>query len=702
MLYIKNSNSSIFWLGILYLIMIGLLIVMGVIVSYSDLFKTYYLPMLVINIGISVLLVCWLGWYFVGLFIQWLKNPYQQTLRNRLIRIIGFLTLMPVAVVYLFALDAMNRSIDSWFDIRVESTIKNATNLSRTAVNTLLNEQLTKTKSLAKSYNQVNQFELIAQVISKQRTQVNAYELTLLRNAAQVIAFSSENSDQILPFTPSESDFQKLRVSGPLVDVITRDNLSFVRTLVNVDFFPNTWLQALYPITDTINELQIQLEKSKQEFQTLLELRKPLKQSLVFHLSLALLITFVGAILLAVKISQNLTLPIFRIAQGAEKIASGQSNVKVSKNSRDEIGFLVEAFNTMANKIDLAKLELNQSKNTLQQRNQYLNTVLENMSSGVLSISETGNLTTYNQAARKILDINLAPILNNKIAALGIHNPQLRLFLSWLAEKKVNTSKEIKIESPSHTQTLICIIRKPKNYRGFLVVFDDISSILASQRESAWKEVAQKMAHEIKNPLTPIQLSVERLQRKYLANLDLENRSQANRIVQTIIEHVTTIKNNAESFADYAKNPQIDFEEIDLGALIQSTILLYSNQQVQFIYQQKKLLIQADKNRLLQVFNNIIKNGLEALDEIHQTITITTYGDESGVRVDIHNTGKAIEKKILSRIFEPYISTKVKGTGLGMAIVKRIIEEHNGWVKISNTKKGVCVSLYLPKKILIK
>ncbi|NOQ76804.1 MAG: HAMP domain-containing protein, partial [Methylococcaceae bacterium] len=411
----------------------------------------------------------------------------------------------------------------------------------------------------------------------------------------------------------------------------------------------------------------------------------------------------------AIWISRRIVQPLQELAIGTQTVASGNYNTKLRNVSHhDEIGFLVRSFNQMTQRLTQARHATQNSHRQLEQQTNYLSAVLGSLSSGVITIDNTLILRTANIASSKILHINLQQKLAGMIDKLN-ETSHIRPFIQ-LIEFQITQGKswqqQVELQQQKGLQTLMCRGTALPNDAGWVIVFDDVTTLLQAQRNAAWGEVAKRLAHEIKNPLTPIQLSAERLQHKYLPLLPKEQTSTLTKLTTTIVNQVEAMKEMVNDFSDYARNPGLQLQDQAIGSLIREVLALYQsnpNHQFTLLNSTKEITLNLDATRMRQVLHNLLKNAIEASEDAKKDVNIIlsyhplTVDNQQWLEITLRDHGPGIPDDMINTLFEPYATNKTKGTGLGLAIVKKIIEEHHGQVWAENTEPtGACIIIRLP------
>ncbi len=719
----KTGGKLILVIGsCLFFFMLASLLMMSQTLQNPELFDRYYSALLIFNaIGLISL---------VGLILINIKRLIRQ-LRNhvigsrmtvRMVMIFSLLSVTPVLIVYSFSLDFLHRGIDSWFDLRVEQALDDSLELSRLALDVRMRELLNTTVKVAKELNETTDAELPFD-IDQIRERINANELTLLTKKGGIIASSSNDIKNLVPEIPGETILLQLAQSNSYIglDVIKDTNL-LIRAVANL---PSTNInrkdrivQALYPISERINQLAESVQSSYIEYQELSYLREQLKVSFIIILTLVLLFSVFSAVWAAFYSARQLAAPVKNLAEGTRAIAEGDYSTRLPIPSNDELGFLVASFNDMTDKISQARDTAKQSQHEAESQRTYLETVLSRLSSGVMVFNKEGNLEKSNISAAQILQLDIDMLEHKNIMSLAQDYPNLNDFFECISlnieERLDDWREQITLTDKTGNQILIingATLTEPDGTTsGHVIVFDEITALIQGQRDAAWSEMARHLAHEIKNPLTPIQLAAERLRHKYLAKMEPADADMLDRMTNTIIQQVETMKDMVNSFSDYARSPEYNPEEIKIERLIQEGLDLFTNIDngniIETEIEPNLPTIIGDEKKLRQVFNNLLTNAIDANiagddNSLKISAKKVKIDENEMLEIRVMDSGSGIESSVINNLFEPYMTTKKKGTGLGLAIVKKIIDEHMGTVWLENNKeqKGACAVIRLPVNI---
>ncbi len=703
--WLGGSSPAIF----LVLLILSSLFLMSEATQNSARFGELYLLLFLANALAILFLAFLISWKLFSLLRQVRQRVGGAQLTMRLVAMFMLLSLTPVIVLYAFSLQFLQRGIDSWFDVRIENALESSLELSRSALDNRMRERLKQTKLMAEELSLAPR-EFIAGQLNEVRRRRDASELVLMATAQQVIAMSSADPTAILPHLPEEAILLQLRQTGrymgldPIADVGL--HIRVILPLPNASTTENALLlQALFPVTPRLNELANEVQSAFAQYRELAYLRKPLKLSFILTLSLVLLLSVLGAIWAAFYSAHRLVAPLRDLARGTRAVAGGDYGTRLPGSGSDEIGFLVDSFNDMTAKLGRARDETRLSQQQVEEQRSYLEAILSHMSAGVLTLDQQGQLHTANQRAGQILDLELRGQEGLSLTALAQRYPHIVGLVESVQEKlearSADWSEEIILQGESARQVLMCrgtpLTSVDGPSPGHVIVFEDITALVQAQRNAAWSEVARRLAHEIKNPLTPIQLSAERLRQKYLPILEEEQGATLDRLTHTIVQQVEALKGMVNAFSSYARSPQSHPCTLDLGSLVNDVTELYRSNRagttVHCHIEKDLPLIEADPDRLRQVLHNLVRNALEAdtnndATEISIEVERYAHNNQVGVELRVRDQGSGFSEDLLAQAFEPYVTTKTKGNGLGLAIVKKIVEENGGMVWAENNSEG--------------
>lgn len=647
-------------------------------------------------------------------------------LTRRLVLIFLLLTIPPVLIVYFFSLEFLEETIDGWLDVGQEQALSDSLELGRLFLDLRTLEAQREVRDLAlvlerqtAGQDDVDWFPLLIDKVSSN----GPGELSILDNGGNVLATASISGIGLNPDRPSDFTLVQILDNGlyaaaePInqspqnsADINSPEltDALKIRAAVVLNQRPGSAgeeiLQAIYYMPGSFTGLASNIEKAFYQNQTVTYLREALKVSFVIILTLVLLLSVLLAILAALTAAQRLVRPLTQLARATGEVAAGRYHQELTTQSADELGFLVQSFNHMS-------LELEGSRSALEDQRQYLETVLGRLSAGVLSIDGQGRLVTSNASASDILGFALEPWHGRSMQTIANQEPRLKLLLERLEERRRQQGEwreEIKLGGEEKPLVLMCRGSQLTGADGGLVVvFDDVTVLTETQREAAWAEVAQRLAHEVKNPLTPIRLSAERLGSKLARELSPEQQQLLEKSTRTIIHQVESLQSLVNTFGDYAREPRSVLRPVDIRQVVDDVLALYEPGEDGVVFeqqfQQDTALAMADPDRLRQILHNLIRNALEAHGNeqcpLHISLATGNLNKNQlpGILLTITDDGPGVREELLERIFEPYVTSKTRGTGLGLAIVKRIVDQHGGSIRIENRNSGGArVQLWLP------
>jgi nitrogen fixation/metabolism regulation signal transduction histidine kinase len=714
---VKRVSFGILPMLLLFVLLLASLTLMSDATHNSVRFGELYSWLLLINAMGLVVLGALVVANIIWLISQQRKKAAGAKLTTRLVITFVVLSVVPVSIVYYFSLQFLHRGIDSWFDVRIEQALDDALDLSRTALDVRLRDVLRVTESVADEIAESPSTTLSLNLYDL-RVRSGAAELTLLGSDSRIIASSSIDPTVIVPHRPSNDMLQVVRDGKHYVglDPIGETGL-FARALVPVLSSRQDSevyiLQALFTVSERLSVLAESVQSAFGHYKELAYLRTPLKFSYTLTLSIVLVLSLLAAIWAAFHSARRLVAPVTDMAEATRAIAQGDYSKRLPVASDDELGFLVRSFNDMTRRLSKARDQARKSQQQVEGQRAYLEAVLANLSSGVMSLDADSIIRAVNSAARQNLGVDIKDYLGKSLSDVGRDHAFLRPFIDVITRNHRNEKKlwqeEVSLFGVTGRHVLMC---RGTSFRGSnsdrdgkVIVFDDITALIQAQRDAAWGEVARRLAHEIKNPLTPIQLSAERLRRRFIERMDKDDVEVLDRATRTIVNQVEAMKKMVNAFSEYARVPQISLEAVDLNMLVQEVLELYrgGDSLVRLVTRldARHPCIEGDAGRLRQLLHNLLKNSLEAVAETTDAcITVTTRtGDESErpyVELVIDDNGPGFPERVLDNIFEPYVSTKPRGSGLGLAIVKKIVEEHGGMIAAeSNPDAGARIRIRL-------
>jgi nitrogen fixation/metabolism regulation signal transduction histidine kinase len=657
-----------------------------------------YSALLLINSLGSILLLGLVGANIYWLLRQLKKKAAGSRLTARMVFLFILLSLAPASIVFYYSMQFLQQSIDSWFDVKIDRAMEDALELGRAAMDEQTRTLLRQTEQIAEHLENVPD-SMIGITLGEVYDVPEDAVLTVFTKQGRILVSGGNRPEAIVADLPSDAVLMQVRRGKSLVRLEPMDNADGLRiravSVVN-GADDNYFLQMLYPVPMRLASLADTVESAFVHYKELNYLRSSLKASFALTLSLVLLLSLLAAIWSAFVSIRRIVAPVQRLVQGTRAVAEGDYTKRLPVKSKDELGFLVESFNAMTAKLARARDDAHNSRVQVERQRAYLETVLGNLSSGVLSFDSHLHLQTVNAAAQSILHADITACINAPLPELAETHSHLADLLAIVGDRLIRDKpwhEEVSFQGPEGRQDLLCrgtpLLGPDREWQGAVVVFDDVTELIRAQRSAAWGEVAQRLAHEIKNPLTPIQLSAERLKHKLTHCLQETEADMLDRSTRTIIQQVEAMKAMVNAFAEYAKPSKMQTQPVLLSNLIEEVTALYppkSGVRFQLNLERNLPPITADPVRMRQVLHNLIKNAQEAMPiETEGCIQFSTRqipdGYHAWVELLVRDNGPGLPADQAERVFEPYVTTKTKGTGLGLAIVKKIIEEHGGNIR---------------------
>jgi PAS domain S-box-containing protein len=679
---------------------------------------------LVVNaLGVCVLLVLIIA-NLSRLVGEYRRNVAGARLKARMVATLVGLSLLPLVVVYLFAVNFLDQGVDAWFDADMERELERALQLSRASLDVEMRSRMAATRDLAAALSAVDG-RATAGMLDELRRRSGARELTLYAENSRIVASTAEDPGRRLPAPLGDDVLLQVRQSGSYLALDPAMDGYQVRTLLALPRSParpdQEFLQVIYPVSDRLWRLADAVQATYTEYTELRYLRGPLKLALTLTLTLVLLLSMLIAVFGAFFFTRRLLAPIDSLVTGTRAVAAGDFDTHLPSAAADEVGFLIRSFNEMIDRLRRAREETGISQRQLESERANLAAILAGLSTGVIALDPDERIRIANAAAGTILGVDLPAHTGRQLAELAAGEPLLEQFREACQRHsqagEPEWREQLMLQSPGGTRRILncASTALPSDLPtggGSVLVFDDITSLLQAQRDAAWGEVARRLAHEIKNPLTPIRLAAERIRRRYLPEMAEEEAKVLDRSTHTIVQQVEAMRDMVNAFSDYARAPEMRVARLDLNQLIREVAYLYRTQDMQSVVtlrlDQALGEIEADPVRVRQLLHNLIRNALEAQEgQEDAAVIVETAGLVAGARevaqVCVSDNGPGIGADALPQIFEPYVTTKKKGTGLGLAIVKRLVEEHGGSIRAENLPAGGArITLHLPLRAQVR
>jgi nitrogen fixation/metabolism regulation signal transduction histidine kinase len=698
---------------------VGALLLLAKSVQNSSAFDRLQPWILLLNITGVIALVILLARKLWQLIRDYRDHVPGSRLTARTVSIFGALVVAPLLIVYLFSLDFLNRGIDSWFKVEVKQGLSDALVLSGAALNLRMREYSVRTEQLARSLSGSPPGQ-IQDRIDNERRATDGIEIVLFGEHERIIAASMENPLEPLPSRPPSDLVRQIRERRLYVSLEPQaDGQYFIRTAAPLsDSGANSegrYVVAIYLVPPQLSALSEAVQRSYSQYGELAALREALKSGFRLTLTLVLLLAMLAAMNGAIFFAQRLVRPVQDLIAGTRAVGKGDFGTRLPLPSRDEMGFLVHSFNDMTKRLRRAHEEATRSQQAVERERERLAIILARLSTGVLAVDRTLTVRMANQAAGAILGTDLSVATGRSLPELAAGNDRLGQFVAAVAVRfaagRDEWREQLDLDGEAGRRALMCACTPMPGEgsdMGYVIVFDDITALLQAQRDAAWGEVARRLAHEIKNPLTPIQLSAERMRRRFLASMNPTDAEILDRSTRTIVSQVEAMQQMVNAFSEYARAPEMKITRFSLNQLVTEVADLYRSQDpratIRLDLDDNIEGIEADRGRIRQILNNLVTNALESLDGVTApTLEIASRleygGDASYAVVTVCDNGPGFQRELLGRVFDPYVTSKPKGTGLGLAIVKKIVEEHGGRIDADNRPEGGArVRVVLPVK----
>ena len=683
----------------------------------TALFAQHYRTLLVLNGTIAALLAALVIWQLVSLRRKLKAGVFGAKLTVRLVVLFAVLAVAPGLLLYGMSIQFLGKSIESWFDVKVDKALEGGLRLSQDVLDNMLKELKAKGSVIAFQLSTRPPAEH-AVILNSLREQAGVTEATLFSARGRLIAHAGAVSASVAPDSPPPEALRLLRSRQvyALADATPERGL-LLRVVVPVNVLSLAEEPRALQLVQTVPQRLAQnaeiVQLGYREYQELVLGRVGLKRLYGITLTMTLLLSVLSALAAAFLFSEELSAPLIALVEGTRAVAQGDYSRRAVVASRDELGLLMQSFNSMTVQLEDARSLAERNQAEVVQSKAYLESILAHLSAGVLVFDEKLALRSVNPSASAILGLTSEKLLGLNAGQWGAVDSSLTALGAEITDGFVEAGDaEWERQADRNTQVgeqhlLLRGKRLPHGVHGahgvesgFVVVFDDVTHVLQAQRDAAWAEVARRLAHEIKNPLTPIQLSAERLQMKLASKLGETDAGMLERSTQTIVNQVAALKRMVDAFSQYARAPDPAMRELDLNALVHEVLTLYESlgSRIKVDLATALPAIVGDAAHLRQVIHNLLQNAQDALGDTPQpNITIRSALAGDAVVFSVTDNGSGFPEHLMKRAFEPYVTTKPKGTGLGLVIVKKIIEEHGGSVAINNIDPhGARVLITLP------
>jgi nitrogen fixation/metabolism regulation signal transduction histidine kinase len=733
---------------------VGVIVALGLVLIFlltqatgnRELYERNYAILFTLNIGVAALLLVVIGWITLRLLLRLRQRKFGSRLLVKLAAIFALVGLFPGVTIYFVSYQFVSRSIESWFDVKVEGALAAGLNLGRVTLDTLAADLGNRTRQAATQLSQSGDASP-SLVLERLRDQLGSKDVVLWSASGQLIASAGQSRFLLQPDKPSAQQLRAARSKGVMTQIEGLEDavlsnsggelststqpprkgrikaIALVRD-TNFDLTSaDRFLQIAEDLPPDLVANAIAVQEANREYQERALARDGLRKMYIGTLTLSLFLAVFGAVLLAVLLGSQLARPLLLLAEGVRQVAQGDLRPKAVLDSQDELGGLTRSFAVMTQQLADARSAVQQSMSQVDGARANLQTILDNLTAGVLVLDIHGHIRSSNPGAARVLQAPLADYQGkplSEVPGLEVFGKAVQAqFEAYLAENAAHDLEHWQQTFELHggfagaddgAVSLMARGAKMPGTEECLLVFDDVSAMVSAQRAEAWSEVARRLAHEIKNPLTPIQLSAERLEMKLANKLQPPEQALLTKSVKTIVDQVDAMKRLVNDFRDYARLPAAELMPIDLNALVTDVMQLYEHTAaipIQVELDPSAPLIRGDAQQLRQVMHNLLQNAQDAQEaqpasRPAQVTLMTKYSSTSQrVRLLVRDNGAGFPDNILKRAFEPYVTTKAKGTGLGLAVVKKIADEHGARIDISNrvadgVVQGAQVSLSFP------
>lgn len=693
-----------------------------------ELYERNYPLLLGLNIAVAVLLLLVIGWIVVRLVMRLRKGKFGSRLLVKLAAIFALVGLLPGMMIYVVSYQFVSRSIESWFDVKVEGALDAGLNLGRVTLDTLAADLGNKTRAAASQLTQTPDTSA-GLALERLREQLAVSDVVLWTASGQLIASAGDSRYSLKPERPPSQLLRSARSQRVATQIEGLDEVTLpgaepgsaaslaagggtpprIKALAlvsnpNVGLFGESrFLQVTEVLPASLVANAFAVQEANREYQERALARGGLRKMYIGTLTLSLFLAVFGAVLLAVVLGNQLARPLLLLAEGVRQVAQGDLTPKAALQGKDELGGLTRSFADMTQQLADARGAVQKSMDQVDAARANLQTILDNLTAGVLVLDLKGRIQTSNPGATRILRVPLAAYHGRTLGdipgleafAQGVQSQ----FDTYFGENALHDiehwqqSFELNAAQPGAPDNAITLIARGAKMPGneCLLVFDDVSEMVSAQRAQAWGEVARRLAHEIKNPLTPIQLSAERLEMKLSGKIAEPEQILLTKSVKTIVDQVDAMKRLVNEFRDYARLPAAELQPLDLNALVTDVLQLYASENavvpVRTELDPASPEIKGDAQQIRQIIHNLLQNAQDAQEgrQGGSILLKTEYSETSKrVRLTVRDNGVGFPEHVLKRAFEPYVTTKVKGTGLGLAVVKKIADEHGARVDILN------------------
>lgn len=712
-------------------------------------FENRFDILMLFNATLAIALFVWLVSLLIGIIKQVKKKRFGARLTSKLIFFFALIAIVPGVIVYFLSTQYVSRYIESWFNNKVDSALSSGVYLGQSSLDAMIIDQLSNARALSNRLYNVPE-EQLSSSLNSLRENYSSFDLLVFSAGGnRVIAFSSSTFGSLLPKMPPSNVLNHLRITrqyaSPEESVVedesgVKSTQYILRVIVPIFYAENrfdgnisnlrepNWLQLTRVVPANMSENLKAVQTGYQNYQELNLSRQGILKLFSITMIMALLLTTFASLAIVLWLARRLVDPLLTLAEGTQAVAAGDYRSIPETNQGDELGQLSRSFNLMVAQLTEARSQVERHRKSIEQSNDFLEGVLAGLTNGVIVLDSDFRITRVNKGAQNILhedlDLMIGQPMQDNLSEFGLLVKSA--FVSHAAVGSLRSywqeQIELDINDDKEDKKITLLLRGTKlmtpNGMNYLLVFDDISEVISLNRSVAWGEVARRLAHEIKNPLTPISLSAERIKFKLIDKLDEDDAKFLDRLTTTIVNQVVSLKTMVDDFREYARTPPAQFEKVNVEDLLVDIAHLYGwsaegylsdidnpeigavdiSRQIKLEIEPNLPLVLADATQLRQVFNNLLSNSRDAMENMElsgtepgvsiKACSVQLEDGEIGVKVEFLDRGPGFPAQILQKAFEPYVTTKAHGTGLGLAIVRKIVDEHQGKIDIVNRPEG--------------
>ncbi|AUT66931.1 MULTISPECIES: sensor histidine kinase [Paraburkholderia] len=727
-----------------------LLVLLAAASANTEFFDRYYGWLYAANVVVALIFMLIVAVLVVIIVTRLRKGKFGTRLLAKLAFFFALVGVVPGGIIYIVSYQFVSRSIESWFDVNVETALTSGLNLGRGMLDASLSDLQTKGRLMAEQLASADSAGTTLTLL-RLRDQFGVQDATIVEPSRSmsgptpdmhVVAQATSNYASLVPSDlPTPIMIEQARgrgfasIEGEVDGDPTARGAKGALRLRIVQRIPDAnasqlqpterFLQLTQPVSQSLARNADAVQRAYREYQEKAIGRTGLRKMYIGTLTLALFLATFIAMMLALALGNQLARPLFLLAQGTKEVTEGDYTPKREIKSRDELGFLTQSFNAMTRQLSEARAAVEANRIALEHSKAYLESILANLTAGVFVFDRQFRLTTANRGAERIFGQPFASLFGSSLDRISVLSEFGAMVRKAFADLEAagggdqddtgHWQQQMSLQVPGEADPLTLLVRGARlvsaagsdsddeETSGYVVVFDDISDVISAQRSIAWGEVARRLAHEIKNPLTPIQLSAERLQMKLTDKLSPSDADVLKRGATTIVNQVAAMKQMVDDFRDYARTPPAVLSNLQLNELVSEVLTLYGIEEgkTPIVVELADLpVIRGDATQLRQVIHNLLQNAQDAVADIGQPRVLletrtVEYGDPDAegkvsvaVRLTVSDNGPGFPARILTRAFEPYVTTKAKGTGLGLAMVKKIVDEHGARIDIRNRLKA--------------